>query len=207
MTLTTLCLASVLLAPPPGPPDYFPVQAGTTWTYEDESDGRKQTFTDKTLGPVKIGDRTAYPIESTGGGAPRQITYYAFEGDAVLMLGSDPKKPLTSPYAILRVTSKRTDWTYSGQTPFYNDPAPMTLRAEAAPKGERTVLGRKVAVIEVVLDAVVGGGETSVKNRQVALYGRGIGLIELRETARIGSNKYERTRRLTAFEPGPAEAR
>lgn len=207
MTLTTLCLFSVLLAPPPAPADYFPVREGATWAYEDESDGRKQTFKDKALAPVKIGDRTAYPIESSGGGTPRQITYYAFEGDAVLMLGSDPKKPLASPYAILRVAERRTDWTYSGQTPFYNDPAPMSLKAEATPKGERTVLGRKVALIEVVLDAVVGGGETSIRNRQVALYGRGIGLIELRETARIGGNKYERTRRLTAFEPGPAEAR
>jgi hypothetical protein len=205
--LSALSLVLALTAAPPAPAEFFPVAPGTTWTYEEVAGDARLTFTERALAVVRIGEREAHPIESTGAGGIRQVTYYAFEGDSVLMLGSDPKRPLAEPYAILRVGERTVRWTFTGSTPFFRDPSPLELRGEASLRGERTVLGRRVRTLQVILDATVGRGETSVHNRQVAVYGRGIGLIELRETARIGKNKYERVRRLVGFETPATEAR
>lgn len=200
--MTTLTLAAVWLlggaALEVEQHPYFPLNPGDRWVYEEEERGRREFYTDIVREPVMIGERTAFPIETMANGQSMGKVFYSVENGEVLIVAFDESLPIERPYAILKNSG---DWRYFGETQFINDLAPLTLTGRARAGRERRVNERSVSTIEVTLDATVGEGRLAIKNRQTAIYGRGVGLVEMREETDVDGSRRTRTRRLVEYEP------
>jgi hypothetical protein len=197
----------VVFEAPRGPAaDFFPVLPGSQWSYEETERGsrRRSVFLDEAEDPVLVGGKPAFVVATRVSGGPRQRTYYRIEGDQVFVVGYQPDQPLADPIPILQASDKRTDWVFTGETVFARDKVPMTMRGSARRVGMRTILGERRECLEVTLEATVAAaGNFALRNKQVAVYAKGIGLVEMKETGEIGERKYERTRKLVTFRLGP----
>lgn len=197
----------VVFAVPAGPAgEFFPVVPGSQWSYEETERGsrRRTVFVDEAEDPVMVGGKPAFVVATRVTGGPRQRTYYRIEGDQVFVVAYDPNQPLADPIPILQASDKRTEWVFSGETVFARDKVPMTMRGSARRVGARNVLGERRECLEITLEATVAAaGNFALRNKQIAVYAKGIGLVEMKETGEIGERKYERTRKLVTFRLGP----
>jgi hypothetical protein len=202
-------LAVALLAPSqPQAAEFFPLVPGTKWHYEEIGTAGAVLYVDHVGTPEEVDGKLAVPVSAFQGNRKLDTTYYRADGEAVLIVGYQPDKPLQVPRPILRVGSGRVRWNFVGDTPFYHDPVPLRMEGEANLRGTREVLGRKVDVLEVKLTAKVGGDAgTALDIRQTTLYGRGIGMIEMTEVGKVGKSSHRRTLKLVKFEPGEKETR
>lgn len=199
--MTTLLLAAALLGSSAA--DFFPLDVGTKWHYEETVANIATVHTDEVLSPVKIGELMATPIASSVNGHVYDTLYYRVEGDTVFLVAYDPKKPLSLPLPILKVADGRVKWDYVGETELADEPANLSMKCESAPKGERDVLGTRRETIELKVEAQVGGSAaTGIKNRQTALYAKGVGMIEMRGEGKVGNTTTKFERKLIKFEVG-----
>ncbi len=185
----TSLIALCLLAPSAS--DYFPLQPGTRWHYREEGSGAE--LVDSVEAAVEIRGFKATPILSEG----KFSTYFVVDGDTVYRVASDPKYPLEPPMPVLKVGERKMEWTYDS----FNSSPPIRMKCTSEPKGQRDVLGKKVAVIEVRTDATFGDPKRGMKSRQVALYGEGLGLVHLTEELTLGKENHKRSMELVKFEP------
>ena len=201
--MITLFLAATLASSTAA--DFFPLDVGTRWHYEERVGRMATMHVDEVLAPVEIEGRTTMPIASSLNGHVYETLYYRVEGDTVWLVAYGPKKLLELPIPILKVGTGRIKWDYVGQTELANEPANLSMKCESAPKGERTVLeliGRR-EVIELKVDAAVGGSAaTGIQNKQTATYAKGIGLLEMRGEGKVGPTTTKFERKLVKFEPG-----
>ncbi len=184
--------------------DYFPLQAGTRWTYEDES---KALSVDTAHKPIDLGDgKTAVPIETTMGGRPAGIVLYQNLIGTVCIVGFQNKLGakadlLESSRPVLMVKEGKATWDYYGQVPSPLGPIPLNIKGSSQPGPKKTLLGMTVDTVSVEMISRVGVGSDAYEIRQSVLYGKGIGMIEMAEATKAGRNSVKRTLRLVKFEP------
>lgn len=165
--------------------DYINLRAGERHFYEEKSMTSSATE-DEVLKEVDVSGQKVIPVVTRQGGRTVNMTYYKVEPDGVSIVGYDAAKPLPSPLPIFKFAGKKKmSWTFEGLSGTGDSAEPMQMVGDAQVKGERTVLGKKVAVLEVNITAVVGRGIAAEQVKQVALYGRGVGLFQLTSTTRI----------------------
>lgn len=193
--------ASVLDAPRIA--DYFPLTPGTSWVYEDSEGKLTSRFEDRVGESVAIEGKPAWPISSWVDGQMADTVYYRHEDDAAVLVAYDAKKPLVRPYAILKIGSGKSTWSFDGTTSFMGEPAPMRMTGESRPGRTLTVLGTKRPTVQVSLEATIDGGPTiQLKSKQSCVYAQGVGLVEMRETVTVGKKTTERRRRLISYRQG-----
>lgn len=199
--LWTLAATATVGAQAPSASDYFPTAPGTRWVYEDQQGRQRVTVEDRAEAPVAHEGGRLYPIATFQENQRFETTYYRLDGDAVLLAGFDPKRLLERAYPILKATESSTTWTFSGTTVFMQDPVPLVMRGSARFLREVEWNGRRAPGIEVKLEASVeaGPGMTYTSN-QTAVYMKGVGLTEMRETStNAGRDRQTRTRKLVDF--------
>jgi len=203
--ISTLLLASALgqTAPVETAGDYFPTQPGWKWTYREEMGATAAEVVDVAKGERDQVGRKVMVFETTIRGASQgEISYLLTDRD-VMITWISGTEPLATPYTVFQIpgASGSTSWTFDGPVP--TDPTMierLQLKGTAKKIGKIEVLDRgAVEAVEVTLDMTLGTGDIGTKVVQVAVYGKGIGLVSMRETARIGRQSSERRRTLTAL--------
>lgn len=200
--MLTLLAAAVIGNPVSEVEAFFPLDTGRTWVYQDSAvsgDG----FVDTVGNSQEVGGKPAVPIITTVSGKVDGSTFYRIENDEVLVVAFEQNNPLPSPYPILKLGSGKNNWEYQGSTQWLGSAAPMTVRGSAKRNGSKQLFGEKRETVQVTLDAVIGNGEgVSIKSKQVCLYAKGIGLVEMTDTTTINKTKSERKRTLVSYKPG-----
>lgn len=199
--MLSFCIAAVVLQAPAAV-EYFPLSKGAKWTYAD-SGTSVITYTDEVTEITKILEEPAACVTTKIEGKLAGTAYYRTAGDTIYVVAYDPQNPIPMPHPVLKVSDRAVNWEYKGSVPSGGHNMPLEFRASSKPVGERKVLDRQVQCLEVHMDAtVIEPGNIKVRMVQDIVYGKGIGMVEMRETTTIGKNKTERTVRLIRFEPG-----
>ncbi len=185
--------------------DYFPVKPGTTWVYQSnaEVNGRKSfsTDSDTVLEPVLLNGITYTVIESRGVNSAASRSFYEVTADQIGFAGMSENALLPLPFTILQGDpTKAHDWEFTGGVVVGTAEAPAEIKARLKPLGTRDVVGRKVPVIEVVMDMKIFYSEDqTITATHTSLYGKGIGLIEFKEVGSFGTQKNQKVRKLARF--------
>lgn len=195
-------IVAVCLASPSEAADYFPLEPGTTWVYSD-SQAPEAGFEDRVGNPQPIDGKQAVPIVTTIRGQVDGSTFYRVEGDTVLLVAFEQNRPLKNPYPVFKLSGGKDGWSYTGMTQWFGEPAPITMKGTARKTKNREVLGEDRETIEVTIDAVIGDSDgVNMKSHQVAIYAKGIGLVELKDKTKMNKSTTERKRTLVSFTPG-----
>lgn len=199
--MLSLCIVAAVLQAPTAL-DYFPLVKGAKWTYADTST-TAVTYTDEVSEVTKILEEPAVCITTKIEGKLAGTAYYRVAGDTIFVVAYDPLSPIQAPHPVLKVAGRPITWEYKGAVPSGGHNMPLEFKATCKPVGERKVLEKQVACIEVHMDAtVLEPGNIKVRMVQDIVYAKGVGMVEMRETTTIGKVKTERTVRLIRFEPG-----
>lgn len=204
LTLTTLAsFALGLVEPTVG--DFFPTEAGSTWTYRDTINKTESTCEDQIIGSFDVNGLTTIGIRSRIDDRNFENTYYRIEKDKVMLVGFDIKQPLSKAYPVLQLPNGGPrKWSHSGETMIFDERAPLEMECTAKMLYSFSYKGEKYPAIEVSIKGVVDmGSRAAVKSDQVAVYAKGIGLVRLRETGSFGKQKFTRVRELTNYRIGP----
>lgn len=202
MTLTALALGLALQKPAPAA-DFFPLRKGEEFTYQEEGRVGALTVVDVVGEEIEIDGKPATPIFTSVQGSNPEAAYYRIEGDSVYVVGFSLAQPLQTPYTIVKLPSGRSStWSFSGETQFINDPVDLWMKGSSRMVGTRDVLGTKREILEVTLEATVGSQKDGIRTKQIALYARGLGLVEMKEIGEIGKQKSERVRKLVKHRTG-----
>jgi len=185
--LATLIAAS-FIADNLTPNDFFPLVPGTRRTYEEKLD-RVTTNTDLVGFPETLKGVTAIPVSTSEGGRQVSKTYYMVDANAVWIVASNPDHPLPKPVPILQVNGEKTKWSYDGPTDDSRRAEGISMTGESRILPPRDVLGKKVPILEVKLTTLVGAGAAQEKSEQIALYGKGIGLVQMTSKTTVGRHK------------------
>lgn len=184
--------------------DYFPLAPGTKWQYHERGKGISNLYIDEVKPAVKVGESPAVPIETKNDDGSKTSRYYRVENDTVYLVANDPAKPLMVPVPILKMASGKTAWTYVGKVDMIGDLVPMEFSAECVSKGKQRVLDSERECVEVTMNSTIDAGRgLRVITKQVSVFAKGVGLVEMRQTQIIGASKTESSMRLIKFEPPP----
>lgn len=198
--IATIALATALQNPLVAD-SYFPLNTGDRYVYEEDYSGRKDTFVDTVGDPVMIGDISATPVTTKRGTSFQESVFYANDKDRTLVVAFDKDNPLESPYTILKVGDDPQTWSYIGETKLFEEKVDLVIQGKSKMLGKRKVMDEEVQCLEVTLEATVAPGDvTSIKTTQVAIYGLGIGLVEMTSTEEMGRRKSTRKRTLIAYQ-------
>lgn len=183
--------------------DFFPLTPGIRRTYSDSA--KPAPYSDMVEPPVEIDKQSATPLANFEGGVRSTATYYRASDTQVDLVAFDVKRPFKEPQPFFKVGTGKVDWTYQGTTQAFNASAPLVIKGESHPGGKEKVLGQTVDTLVVVLDAVVGRDKLdSYSSHQEIVLGKGIGMIEKKETVTFGSRKNSHVVKLIGFERGRA---
>lgn len=182
--------------------DYFPINPGVSMTYSDTADQDAELVSvmrDQTeVGGVKV-----WPVESLRNGRSVGITYYSIDSEAVKIASFSKTSLLTQPRPVFLKTTGDSRWTYEGFTTFRVNPAALKMKGFSHP-GKPMKRGTKsFDTLEVTLDATIGVGPGSFTTRQVVVFGKGIGMVRMDETAFVDGRKLSHTVSLTAIGTEP----
>ncbi|MFQ3587044.1 MAG: hypothetical protein SNJ76_05195 [Fimbriimonadaceae bacterium] len=200
-TLAALAIAATLSS---GAADFFPLAPGTRWVYQERTDRQVNTYTDEVGAAVEIDGKPAFPVVSTQDGRRVDTIHYRVEGDTVLIVAYDPRRPLSNPRPVLKVGRGRTTWRWEGGTPLLGADVPLKMSGSSQIVGRRDVLGVEREVLEVKLEGELQVlPDQTARISQTALYARGVGLFEMRSRQTSGSRRSESVLRLVSFRPAP----
>jgi hypothetical protein len=192
-------LIALTLAPPLTASDFFPAIAGTARTFYDLPD--QTNSVDEVGAPITFGGSPATPITTKDGAKLVNIAYYRIEPTAVYLLGYDPKNPLPQPMPILQYDGKPTKWSFDGVTSADRNGEELHLTGESKSTADQAVFGKKLPAIEVTIQAQIGVGKFQEQDEQVAIYAKGVGMVQLTTKRKIGKNKPQTAlRRLVKLE-------
>ena len=199
--MTTALLAATLFAGQAATAaEFFPLKAGVRLVYAEKSLQTAET-TDRVGEPVEIAGVMTTPVETFQNGLLVNRTYYRVNAAGVDIIATSKEAPLPQPVPILRLpVDKKATWSFFGPLNADKQAEPVQMSGESQLKGEREVLGQRVPVLEVRTKAAVGGGRAQEESEQIALYGKGIGLIELTSITKIGKRKATSTLKLLRIE-------
>lgn len=221
--LTLIASVALQTSGAPTVTDFYPVTAGSSWVYEEEVKSDKRVFknriTDKVSEHYELEGNTVYDlISSDSSGTISKTTYTVADNKIQFYFPSSTKPsdkdgdpPVVVPkimYPVFLVAEKSESWSYFGMTPYDGGAIPMSMDATSKRVGMRTVLGNKVECVEVTTMSELnlfsgtdfapksGKGLTS---KVVAIYARGIGLVELKEVRQLEKQKGEISRKLVSY--------
>lgn len=181
------------------PADFFPLVPGTRRTYEEKLE-RVTLNMDEVGIPTTVKNVTAIPIVTSEGGKNISTTYYLVDTTAVWIVATNPEHPLPKPIPILQVSGEKTKWSYEGPTDDTKQAEGIAMDGESRILPDRDVLGKKVPILEVKLTTTVGGGFAQEKSEQIALYGKGIGLVQLISKTKVGKKTVTNELKLVKIE-------
>lgn len=200
--LPTLAALALSLSPLQSASDFFPLEAGTKWVYQESRGRASAIVTDVAKAPVMVGGGLATPVETRIEGALAETIYYRLTGDTAFIVAYDLKKPLETPRPAFRIASGKTTWEYQGVASIADEQMPLRVTGTSEPKGKRKILGVERECVEVKLEASVGPeGQTPVITRQTVLYARGLGLVEMNAKSTMGRKTEETKLKLVEFVP------
>lgn len=176
--------------------DFFPLNPGDKYVYEEEYSKMKKLFTDVVGAPKDLNGRVSYPIETLALGQSLGKVFYHVEQERVVVTGMDFGDPITSPYPILVVGKGTQKFSWAGEVPVPNGtPEPLAIAGESKPGKSVQLFGRKRATVEVTMTLDLLG----LISVQKSVYAEGLGLISMLEES--GKKKVKRTRKLVSYEP------
>lgn len=205
-----LALAAAAIGPTPA--EFFPLIKGTRLTYEENSVQRTITV-DEVQAPKTISGIIVTPVITTVDGRTINTTYYRVDSTRIEIVATEPPPkpgqkpadsptPLPMPLPVLELGSGASSkWSFYGPASADQQAEPLRMDGEARLKGERNVLGKTVPILEVRTNATVGGGRAQERVEQTAIYGKGIGLVELVSKTQVSRRSVTSTLRLVKIEP------
>jgi len=184
--------------------DFFPLNPGTKWTYED---GSGLQMSEEVGEPIDIGKGVmAFPkYSSTTRNRTAAALYRTEENSAELVgfIDKSRKEPLSlfaPPQPILRVASGRADWQFSTEIPSSQGPVLQLVKGDSNKGSKRKVLDREVDTLVVHVFTQIGNDLNGVRIQQDAIYGKGIGLIEMTEATKAQGQTVKKVLKLVKFE-------
>ncbi len=200
-TIAGLALSQAVPVPTSAIAEYFPSAVGTKWTYSYVAGTLKTEYVDEIFPSIEIGGKPTVPIGTKGERGEFMGNYYRVDGDTVVIVATDPKKPYPVPFPVFKLDTKKTEWKFSGVTSFFGDQVPVNLTGVSAPKGKKNLFGIDRDCVEVTLNAeiLIAQGST-MKAKQVFTYAKGLGLIELESQETLGRETKKSTVKLIRFE-------
>lgn len=200
--MLALGIAVLAMGRPSDVAEYFPLDFGRTWVYQ-EAQGTVAGMTIVVGLEQELLGGKATPIVKKVGDDVVGSVFYRVVGDEVLVVAFEQNKPLKAPYPIIKLGEGKTSWEYKGETQWVGEMSPITLEGSCRHASPREVQGTKYDTIEVTLDVVIGDPDgMCAKSHQVAVYGRGVGLIEMNDQSTFNKTKRENKRKLISFAPG-----
>jgi hypothetical protein len=180
--------------------DYFPCSPGLVRTYQEKKS--HTLMVNKVGDALDMGGTPVYPITQSNGGAVRP-TYYRIEQGSVSIVAYDLKHPLPDPMPVLKIAKDEVAWEFHGKTATGPEGEMLRETAKAHLGGTRTILGQKVDVLVVEMRAVRGLGASGVRYQQETIYAKGMGAVEIKTSAWLGSSKksFDETYELISIEP------
>src|SRR5579871_705817 len=144
--------------------DYFPLAAGTKWTYEDPNGAQNEVVVGETIDLGK--GKSA--IEETSTATGRTASLFQIGGDTAYVVGTldtmDKKSSpnlLGEPHPILKIGASKATWTYLGELATGLGPVALTVKGESSPGPRRKVLGHEIETYDVHVISRIGSGETA----------------------------------------------
>jgi hypothetical protein len=185
--------------------EFFPMEAGMKWTYENTGDGGG-LYSQEVGEPVDVGGKLASPLLIKVGSKIIQTTFYDVTSSGVYVLGSDPKKFSVKPQPVFQIDARGSKWEYVGPSPYEDDKeSGMTMKGQSKLVGLRPALGEKRECLEVKVETKIGLSQaTATLFKQTFLYAKGIGLVEMDQTAQSGKRTVVTKVKLLKFEGGKA---
>ncbi|MBL8048888.1 MAG: hypothetical protein JNJ45_09430 [Chthonomonas sp.] len=185
--------------------DFFPVDAGSVWTYKDTINKVDSICEDQVVGAAEINGQTTYGIRSRIDDRNFETTYYRLDKEKVMLIGFDLKEPLTKPYPVVVMANGGVQkWSHVGDTMIFDERAPLQMDCSSKMLYSFSYKGEKLPALEVTIKGTVDmDSRAAVKSEQVAVYAKGIGLVRLRETGSFGKQKFTRIRELVSYRIGP----
>ena len=162
-------------------------------------------FTSTVQEPADFDGETAIPIVTVFDSASTEKTYYSVTASHINVVSFSEKEKLPSPYVILQSPDVGEKWTVRAQTRVLGVYADMSLIGKVKRLRSRRFDGKSVEVLEVTLQGTIletGGILTDMI--QVSVYGKGIGLMEMKQTSKTGT--MTSTLRLTLEEYIPGKS-
>ncbi|MCH7903620.1 MAG: hypothetical protein IH944_03530 [Armatimonadetes bacterium] len=168
--------------------EYFPLELGSTWRYLGVSSDVKMHFTSTVQEPVDFDGVIAIPIVTVFDVSTTEKNYYSVTARSVDVVSFSEYEKLPAPYTILQSPDVGEKWSVRAKTRVLGVFADLSLIGKVKRLRSRRFDGKSVDVLEVTLEGTiveVGGILTEMK--QVAVYGKGIGLMEMKQTSKTGS--------------------
>lgn len=194
-------IAAALLAPE-GISEYFPLNPGDSWVYTEVTDKFELRTTDTVGEPVEKDGNKLFPVVTSRDGKELDRVYYKVGEGEILIVAFKLDKPLLAPYPILKSPDLGSKWTHKGDTIMDGELADLTMEGQVKKAGSYEFKGKKVETIEVRLEAtMMESFGTPYKVTQVAVYGKGIGLLSMESTTKLPKRTVKMTRRLVEYRP------
>lgn len=198
-------IAAAILAPTAsyeGVAAFFPLNPGDSWIYSEDSDNFSLRTIDTVGDPVaQEGGLTMTPVITTRDGKELDRVYYRLNEGEVVVVAFKEKEPLLAAYPILVSPDARGSWKYKGETFMQGALTDMTMDGKVK-KGTVEWNGKKIDSLEVRLEAtLMESFGTPYDVTQVAVYGRGIGLIKMESTTKLPKRSIKSTRKLVEYRP------
>jgi hypothetical protein len=200
MALTTFVLAAAVVSSGSAAltaADFFPLNPGDEYTYIDDAGRQKWTIIDRVAGPVKVGDREAFRVDSYLGGKVFGSSFYVQDAKEVVVAAYEADKPLPVPLPIFKLPGGTNSWEFEGPTTMITMEVNTRLQGSVKNIKPVKVLGKDREALEVKL--VVFDG--TVQTEQTSIYAKGIGLVEMKEVTQMNKTKQQRVRRLISYRP------
>lgn len=218
--LTTLVLAAIAAQPLTFEEvgEYFPLNTGDSWVYQEEGDDGSMRVTD-TVGEltvikerVRIGGKMSIketegtPVITTRAGRELSRAYYSISEGEVRVVALMEKAALETPYPIVRLPGRSSKWSHSGDTVMEGAPADVSYEASVKKIRQQPFEDGRIDAIEVRLVATMleklGTKFTVI---QVAIYGKGVGLLSMKMETILPRRKIKSTRTLISYKPKSSE--
>ena len=167
--------------------EYFPLVPGSTWRYLGVSPDARMHFTSTVQDTVDFDGETATPIVNVFDASSIEKTFYSVTARSVSVVSFFEHEKLPTPYIILQSPDIGEKWTVRAKTRVLGVFADLSLIGKVKRLRSRRFDGKSVEVLEVTLEGTiveVGGILTDMK--QVSVYGKGIGLMEMKQTSKTG---------------------
>ncbi len=171
--------------------DFMPLAVGTRWTYRETGE-QTLDYVYEAEQTKTVGGAAATPIVIRYQGNPLSTTYYVEDDESVGIVAEDDLSNIYSPpRPLFKVGSGVSQWNYTGSVPFEAGTAPITVTGSSRLAGKKTILGKEVDTLEVTLDMTMTPPKKKpISQHQVAIYGTGVGLIEMTMTATLNGQKH-----------------
>ncbi len=186
--------------------EYFPIEQGTTWDYIEIVGEGESRYRSEAGKPYDLDGQMVYPIITKQHGRSIGISYYDINSDSIHIIASGYNPSPSPPVPVLMNPEYREKWKYEGLSNATGAIGEMELEGKGKVLKSVKWNGKTYEGIEIRLDAttveqVSASTGAKTKTEQVSTYAKGIGLIEMKSTTKIGKETYRSTIKLDKFKP------